>query len=107
MDLYVLSSAYDLFMFCFFSSSLTDYTHKEKTLPQAQTTSQVETDTSKWWLKEPDSNILLPTSCLQSRAGVMVFMAGYTGAFQCCFVQIPELMGTVASLEDLRVFFLK
>lgn len=34
----------------------------------------------------------------------MVFVTGYTGAFQCCFVQIPELMGTVASLEDLPCF---
>lgn len=34
----------------------------------------------------------------------MVFVAGYTGAFQFCFVQIPELMGTVACLDDLPCF---
>lgn len=48
-------------MFWFFSSSLTDQTHKEKTVPPAPNTSQGETDTtSKWGLKEPYSNILLP-----------------------------------------------
>lgn len=31
-------------------------------------------------------------------------MAGYTGAFQCCFVQIPELRGTIACSEDLPYF---
>ncbi|NWV02526.1 TRI25 ligase, partial [Ptilonorhynchus violaceus] len=45
MDLYLLNSPYKLFMFCFFNSSLTD--HKEKTLPQAQTISQVEADTKE------------------------------------------------------------
>lgn len=34
----------------------------------------------------------------------MVFVAGYTGAFQFCFVQIPELTGTVACLDDLPCF---
>lgn len=34
----------------------------------------------------------------------MVFVAGPTGAFQCCFVQLPELMGTVACVDDLPCF---
>lgn len=34
----------------------------------------------------------------------MVFVAGCTGAFQFYFVQIPELMGTVACLDDFPCF---
>lgn len=36
---------------------------------------------------------------------MMVFVARYAGAFEDCFVQIPELMGTVSCVDDLPCLF--